>query len=443
MAVSHRIAAVLSCIVIVAVTAPAQPAGDPDAQFLRAIALQREGRLEEAERLLRSLLNAFPDYHDARVQYALLLTWRGNHSNALAQFDSVLAADPLNIEARFGKARTLEGMGRYRQSADILLALLESQPNSARILFALGRVFASGGAPRRALQYFEQAYLRLPSDPEIMRALGRVHRTLGNRDLSVYWYQKVLSAVPGDPEARAELQRQAFHSTHEIHLRGGYESFTTGGIPGHTLLQAEYYVTIHEDWKPFLHVSRVEKFSSKDLRAGAGVYGTPARGMGMFVQALVSPDAAIAPDIDATLEVSAGIANGVEASAGYRYLRFDTLNVHIAVPGIILYLSDEAWLGLRGFVGFIPSFPASHSLTADLWLRMGEGTTLRIGGFTGYEILTGTSFSEIAGVRSSGGHLSVKTRVSGAVALEGEYTYTSRSLPSSSHAASLGLLFFF
>lgn len=443
MAVPRRIAAVISCVVFVVVMAPAQPVGDPDASFLRAIGLQREGKLVEAEGLLRSLLNSFPQYHDVRIHYARLLGWRGEHARALVQFDSVLIADPLNVEARLGKAQVFEGSGRYRQAADILLALLETQPGSARVLFALGRVHASGGAPRSALQYYEQAYLRLPNDPEIMRALARVHRTLGNRDLSLHWYHKVLAAVPGDPEARSEIQRQTFHSKHELHVRGGYESFTDSRIPGHSAVQGEYYTSVHEDWKPFLHVGRVEKFSRKDLRVGGGLYGTPARGMGMFAQALIAPDAEIAPGIDATVEISAGIISGVEASAGYRYLRFDTLNVHIANPGIILYLSDEAWLGLKGYVGFIPSLPISHSLTADLSMRMGEGTTVRIGGFTGYEIVTGTSFSEIAGLRSSGANLAVKTRLSPAIALEGLYSYTTRSILSPSHAATLGLLFFF
>jgi YaiO family outer membrane protein len=421
----------------------AQKPFDPDSLFSLALRLQRTGETAAATLAFRTILNSFPNYDDARIQYAKLLAWDNQYLQAIIQYDSVLSADPGNVEARFGKAQTLEWWGRYRQAADILLALLQEQPDSPRFLLGLGRVYAAGGVPRRALEFYERAYFRAPADPDIMRGLARTHRTLGNRSLALHWYRRLLSSVPGDPEARSEIHRLTYMETHEIQVSALYDSFTGKSIPDHNVLQAEYYLTLNEDWKPFVHLARIEKFSRRDLRVGAGAYATPGRSWGVFIQALVSPDARIAPHFDATLELNGSFVKGIECAVGYRYLRFDTLHVNVAVPGLVVYFSDDAWLGIRWYFGFIPSAPTSASGTMTLWIRTDQATTLRIGGFKGNEIVAATTYAEISALKSSGGYAGLKTRISPHLAADIFYTYTARSLLSDSHAISLTMSFLF
>lgn len=410
-----------------------QSLADPDSAFVRALRLQRAGELEKAKLGFYAVVRRFPEYHDARVQFALLLAGESRYQEALLHLDSVLYVEPSHVEARFGKARALAWNGRYRQSVDILLALIQENPQTARFISEAGHVYLRGGAPNKALEYYEKAYLILPNEKEGMRDLARVHRILGNKELALYWYRKLLAVLPGDDEARGEIIRLTYESDHELQLSGAYESFATEGIQEHMLFQAEYYYSLNKDWKPFAHFSNVAKFSNRENRFGGGFYAVLASSVNSFVQVIVSPGATVVPQLDVTAEVNAGIVRSVELIAGFRALRFDSVNVNILMPGLIWYIGDEIWLTTRGYFGLIPGQSASTTTAATLSFRPTPLTTMRIGGFSGNEILRGTTIGELSSIRSSGGFMGIKSRLDPHLALDAQYLYTKRNAPSNSH----------
>lgn len=426
-------------------TALSQPVSsdDPDSSFLHALQLQRTGDLDGAKQALSSLLRRFPDYHDARAQYALYLAWDGRYNAALLHFDSVLFVQPSHVEARFGKAQTLAWTGRYRQSVDILLALIQEYPQNARFLSEAGHVYLRGKAPRKALEYYEKAYIRLPNDKDVIRDLARVHRTLGNKELSLYWYRKLLAASPGDDEARAEVLRLTYEADHELQLSAAYESFTTEGIRQHTLVQAEYFYALDTDWKPFLHYSRVSKFSETENRFGGGFFSSLTHSLNAFAQVIVSPNAAVVPKLDVTAEFNAGVIRSIELIGGYRLLQFDSLNVNILMPGVTWYLGDEIWITGRGYFGLIPDQATSTSGVLTLSFRPTPLTTMRLGGFSGNEILRATTIGELSSIRSSDAFVGIKSRLDEHLSLDVHYLYTNRNSPAHSHlmTATVSLLF--
>jgi len=422
-----------SCCTWISAFSQSVPPYDPDSAFVHALGLQRAGELDEARQGFRLLLSRFPDYHDARVQYALLLAWNGHYQVALLHFDSVLFVQPSHVEARFGKAQTLAWTGRYRQSVDILLALIQEYPQSARFLSEAGHVYLRGGALRKALEYYEKAYIRLPNDTEVMRDLARVHRSLGNKELALYWYRKLLAASPGNDEARAEVLRLTYEADHEIQLTAAYESFTIEGIQEHTLFQAEYYYALNENWKPFLHFSNISKFSERENRFGGGFYAILMNSLSSFAQVIVSPNAIVVPKLDVTAELNAGIVRSVELIGGFRTLQFDSVNVNILMPGLTWYIVDEVWFTTRGYFGLIPNHATSSTATMALSFRPTPLTIMRIGGFSGNEILWATTISELSSIRSSGGFLGIKSRLDPHLSLDAQYLYTNRNFPSHSH----------
>ncbi|HEX9614308.1 MAG TPA: YaiO family outer membrane beta-barrel protein, partial [Bacteroidota bacterium] len=155
------------------------------------------------------------------------------------------------------------------------------------------------------------------------------------------------------------------------------------------------------------------------------------------VQALASPDARVTPDFDGTIEINGGVLSSLELIGGYRYMRYDSLNVNVLAPGAVWYIEDDAWLIFRGYVGWVPGLPASSAGTVTLMLRASLGTTLRIGGFTGNEVFQATSVREISDLKSSGGFAGFKSRISSFLAVEGLYQYTSRNLYGDSHLFTL------
>ncbi len=425
-----------SCfLTLVAFTQPRSGSQDPDSLFFRSIRLQRSGDFDAASAVLRGLLDRFPFYHDARLLYGRLLAWDSQYNAAMTQIDSVIFYQPANVEARFLKAQVLAWSKRYRQAADILLALLDEDSTSARFLAELAKVYLWGGAPRRALESYEQAYLRNPLSSEVLRGLARTHRQLHSFELSKYWYEKLLQRVPEDPEARSEIIRLTYRSNVEIQLMGSFESFSPSSVQEHTIGQLEVYASPQEDWKPFLHVSRVSKFSNVDYRYGLGSYISLDYSLTALLQGIISPKALVAPTMDLVGELSWGITDGFEVIGGYRYLKFDSTDAHIIQPGVTWYLSNDAWLTVRSYVGLPSTGATTNSLMATVYYSLDPLTVLRVGGFSGTEAFRATSFSELSSLKSGGGFVAVKSRLSRPLAVELLYQFTNRKSPGDSHLA--------
>lgn len=421
-----------------------RPSGeDPDSLFFSALRSQRAGDLTLAKQQARALLTKVPEYHDARVLYGRIHAWEGNFASAIAQFDSVLAAEPTHAEARFAKAQVLSWMGRYRQAADILESLVKESPTSVEFLIELGKVYLWGKAPRRALEYYERAILQDPNSVETMRGLGRIHRQLRSRTLSLYWYRKLLSRSPNDPEALAELVQQTYQADHEIAVRWTSESFVQPGFDSQMLLSAEYYLTVNEDWKPFLQFVRTDKFRKKENRFGGGTYVRLSYLSSLFVQVAVSPEAIVVPKVDALGDLSAGWGGGIETVFGYRFLAFDSNTVHVLSPGMTAYVGEDFWMTPRAYIGLGERLRPSTSWTLSLSYRPIPTTVVRLGGVLGHETFRASSLNELSRLKSTGGFLSLKSRVLPLVAVEASYQYLSRDLGSNSHQVSLGLSFLF
>jgi len=428
---------------IVVVAQPKAGSQDPDSLFFHSVRLQRTGHHEDARIILRGLLDRFPLYHDARLLYGRLLAWDSQFSSAMVQIDSVLFFQPTNVEARLTKAQILGWSKRYRQAADILLALSEENPTSGLYKAELAKVYLWGGSPRRALEQYEQAYLRNPESSDVLRGLARTHRQLRSFELSRYWYEKLLERVPGDAEAQAEIVRLTYRSNVEVQIQGSYEGFSSSGVKAHSLGQVEVYASPQEDWKPFLHFSRVSKFSENDIRYGLGSYVTLNYSLMALAQGIVSPNARIAPDMDLLAELNWGVADGFELIGGYRYVKFDSAHAHILQPGATWYMTGDAWLTVKVYVGLTSSGATTNSTTAAVYYSLDRLTVLRVGAFTGTEAFRATTFNELSALKTSGGFAALKSRVSKPFAIEVLYQYTARNSPSDSHLALVTLSFLF
>src|ERR1700689_2611373 len=81
------------------VFAPA-PRAEPsrnNALFADGLAHHQAGRLAEAERLYTSVLATRPDHFDSRHLLGVVYYQRGNHAEAVCQFDIALRRDRKNI----------------------------------------------------------------------------------------------------------------------------------------------------------------------------------------------------------------------------------------------------------------------------------------------------------------------------------------------------------
>jgi YaiO family outer membrane protein len=77
----------------------AQEGMDPEQEYLRIRSIAFSGDHVTAGTEARKLVNAFPEYGDARILLARITAWQNDYENASAILDTLLSSDPGNSDA--------------------------------------------------------------------------------------------------------------------------------------------------------------------------------------------------------------------------------------------------------------------------------------------------------------------------------------------------------
>ena len=84
----------LLLVFVIALSFAGQQVPDPTAQFNRAIALQQQGKLEEAAAEYRALLKLKPDYAEAHANLGVVLARLNRYDEAAASYETALRLNP-------------------------------------------------------------------------------------------------------------------------------------------------------------------------------------------------------------------------------------------------------------------------------------------------------------------------------------------------------------
>ena len=200
----------------------------------RAMQLHSGGKLEEAERAYRRLLQTDPGNVGATHLLGVLLSQRGDHGRAVELIRRSIRAHPAPPPSyHFNLGRALEGQGAFADAITAYRETLKAEPDNAEALNNLGNaLYATGeteaafdayrraltadpraAAPRRNLcerllqtgQLEEAATVAtaaLAVDPRAADAYavrGRVAVAQGHRDDAVAAFRASLERDPSDP----------------------------------------------------------------------------------------------------------------------------------------------------------------------------------------------------------------------------------------------------
>ncbi len=91
---------------------------------------QEQGAPGEAESLLEAVLERAPDYHAARLDYAMVLLQQQKHLQAREQAERLLGHDPDNREYLKQYAAACVGLGDHEPVIDLYERLLAGQPQA-------------------------------------------------------------------------------------------------------------------------------------------------------------------------------------------------------------------------------------------------------------------------------------------------------------------------
>jgi predicted Zn-dependent protease len=176
------------------------------AQNRRASILARQGKLEEARKLLRSLPERTPA--DARLKVLAEIQLLRDNKHYKAAYDLLAQAsakDPNDTDLIYDRAMVAEKMGAFADMERLLRDLMVKKPEYHHAYNALGFSLAERGQRLpEARQLIEKALQYAPGDPFINDSLGWVEFRMGHGPEALRILQEAFKDRP-DPEIAAHL----------------------------------------------------------------------------------------------------------------------------------------------------------------------------------------------------------------------------------------------
>lgn len=140
--------------------------GSAQAILARAMLASRQGRHDEAVRLLEAVLSASPGDQAARYRLAEALVEAGRPAEAIAHLRSMIGADPKALQPLRLLGALCYQQGRFDDATRVFESLIALRPKSPEFVESLAKCRMSLGAPRAAIEVIESAVARgVDSEP--------------------------------------------------------------------------------------------------------------------------------------------------------------------------------------------------------------------------------------------------------------------------------------
>ena len=134
----------------------------------------RQGRIAYAEKLLARCLEFAPDLAAARFSYALVLQRLNRPEAALEQLRILLQVEPMNLSYRNLQAVVLTTVGEYAQAVGIFAEILAAFPTRARIWLSQGHALSAMGRTAEGIAAYRQCIRLLPGYGEAYWSLANL-----------------------------------------------------------------------------------------------------------------------------------------------------------------------------------------------------------------------------------------------------------------------------
>ncbi|MDE2605445.1 MAG: tetratricopeptide repeat protein [Burkholderiales bacterium] len=175
-------------------------------QNRRASILARQGRLDEARKLIQSVPERSPE--DARLKLMAEVQLLRDSKQYQAAYDllgQALARKPGDPDLAYDQAMLADKLGRFDDMERLLRSVIASNPNYHNAYNALGYSLADRNERLpEAKQLIQKALSFAPGDPFISDSLGWVEFRLGNNAEALRILQAAYKERP-DPEIAAHL----------------------------------------------------------------------------------------------------------------------------------------------------------------------------------------------------------------------------------------------
>lgn len=170
-----------------------------------AIAHHQGGRLAEAERLYRRILDVEPGHPDALHLLGLIAHGVGQHESALRLIREATEVRPDVALYHSSLGTVFQGLGRLDEALAAYRRALALEPSYPEALCNLGLALQEAGQPEEAVAAYRQALECRPDFAEARYNLGNALNVLGRGDEAIASYRQALTLRPDYAEAANNL----------------------------------------------------------------------------------------------------------------------------------------------------------------------------------------------------------------------------------------------
>lgn len=174
---------------------------DFDSLHLLGVLRWQQRRNDEASQLIKQALRVRPNSAEACVNLGIVLQSLGRPAEAMAAYDRALAINPRYAKALCSRGDVLRGLGRHAEALADYDKALAAAPDYVEALVNRGVALRDLKRHEEALASFERVLALRPNDREILYNRGNSLQSLERFDEALRDYERVLAADPSAAEA--------------------------------------------------------------------------------------------------------------------------------------------------------------------------------------------------------------------------------------------------
>lgn len=186
--------------------AKAGRAPEPAADVLQqGLACHRAGRLDDADRLYRSVPRRHPAHADVLHLRGLVAHQRGDDRRALSLIRQAIESQPRNAVYHYNLGEVLRAGDRCEAALEHYRRAIALKSDYADAHFNLGNALMQLERWPQAVIAYRQALRYTSGDAELHNNLGNALTAVGERDAAIEQYRAAVAAAPGYGDARFNL----------------------------------------------------------------------------------------------------------------------------------------------------------------------------------------------------------------------------------------------
>ncbi|MBI5909919.1 MAG: tetratricopeptide repeat protein, partial [Betaproteobacteria bacterium] len=198
-----------------------------------AVALHRQNRLREAEKIYGRVLKAAPDTFDALHLLGAIKAQNGQMGEALRLIQAALKLNPRATDAWINLANVMHALKRDADALDCLDKALAIDPSDLHALQNRGSALLTLKRPQEALACFERVVQRAPRNDEALLNRGVALATLERHAEALKDFDAALALAPAHPDLHYNRGSALSQLNRHVEAIAAFDR-TLAAVPTHT-----------------------------------------------------------------------------------------------------------------------------------------------------------------------------------------------------------------